>query len=178
VVPQYAVDMTGSPRGYQYAAESRPKRWRVSRAPDTKMRSVPNKAWGSSSRASVSCVPREIAKRFDHLYDRWDEDTAPLSSITQIVLHPAYQQIIGLGRLVIPLVFQKLLQEPVHWSWALSAITGESPVADEDAGNADRTRDAWLRVAREKGWSWGSAASEVLPTTRQRHVGDHKREGE
>ena len=65
-----------------------------------------------------------------------------------MAMHPAYQQIIGMGTPALPLIFQELQREPDHWFWALGAITGENPVPEEDAGDLDAMTDAWL--------SWGS----------------------
>ena len=39
-----------------------------------------------------------VEKRFKELADRWREDVLLLSSMTQMVQHPAYQEIIALGR--------------------------------------------------------------------------------
>ena len=64
-------------------------------------------------------------------------------------MHPAYQQIIGLGERALPLIFQELRREPDHWFWALAAITGKNPVPEEDAGDLEAMANDWL--------SWGDA---------------------
>ena len=64
-------------------------------------------------------------------------------------MHPAYQQIIGMGEYALPLIFQALQREPDHWFWALGAITGENPVPDAHAGDLDAMTSDWL--------SWGDA---------------------
>jgi hypothetical protein len=73
----------------------------------------------------------DLAALFQRLADEWRRETMSSSSMTDIVLHPAYQRIIGLGRQVMPLILEELQREPYHWFWALSAITGEDPAADE-----------------------------------------------
>jgi hypothetical protein len=83
-------------------------------------------------------VSEDVASRFADLADAWSRETLQLSSVTQIVLHPAYQQIIGMGPVVLPLIFARLADRPGHWFWALNAITGQNPVADEDIGNVRR----------------------------------------
>lgn len=95
---------------------------------------------------------KEVAERFAELTERWRRETGHLSSTTEIVMHPAYQQIIGLGRLALPLILRELARGPGHWDWALSAITGEDPVKTEDAGNMEVIREKWLRLADERGW--------------------------
>jgi len=67
-------------------------------------------------------------------------------------LHPAYQQIIGMGRSAIPLLLDELQQEPDHWFWALSAITGEDPVPLHMRGNVAGMTESWLKWGREHGW--------------------------
>lgn len=64
-------------------------------------------------------------------------------------MHPAYQRIIALGRDVVPLLLRDLQVEPKYWFWALSSITGEQPVADDDAGDMERMTEAWLQWGRQ-----------------------------
>lgn len=90
------------------------------------------------------------AAAFCRLRDQWECETAHLSSVTKIILHPAYQRIIGLGPSVVPLLLRELEGEPRDWFWALSAITGQQPVPAEDAGNVRRMAEAWLTWGRAK----------------------------
>jgi len=82
--------------------------------------------------------------RFSNLAKEWKESTSMLSSVTEIVIHSAYQQIIGMGPTVIPLILLSMRQEPDHWFWALKAITGEDPVSPEHRGKIGEMCDAWL----------------------------------
>src|SRR5438552_1282659 len=75
------------------------------------------------------------ARRFADLAETWKRETELLSSIQQVAMTPAYQEIIGLGQAVVPLILQDLRREPEHWFWALAAITGENPVRTESRGN-------------------------------------------
>jgi hypothetical protein len=93
-----------------------------------------------------------LERQFSALAEEWRRETAPLSSVTDIVLHPAYQRIIGMGQAALPFILTELARQPDHWFWALRAITAEDPVPDEDAGNLGRMRDAWVRLGRERGW--------------------------
>jgi len=88
--------------------------------------------------------------RFDELADIWETETRCLSSATQIVLHPAYQQIIGMGPAVLPLILRRLRDSPQHWFWALRAITGEDPIEPQDVGKVSAMTDAWLHWARAR----------------------------
>lgn len=92
-----------------------------------------------------------LSERFNTLAERWRNDTAPLSSTSQIAMHPAYQEIIGIGRDVVPLILNDMKRQPAHWFWALRSITGEDPVAETDRGKLAAMTDAWLKWGRENG---------------------------
>ena len=81
--------------------------------------------------------------RFNNLENEWKESTSILSSITEIVMHPSYQQIIGIGPSAIPFIFLSMRREPDHWFWALKAITGEDPVPNEYRGKIKKMTEAW-----------------------------------
>jgi hypothetical protein len=87
--------------------------------------------------------------RFRDLVRQWKAETEFVSSLTRMVTHPAYQQIIGMGGAALPLLLDELRREPDHWFWALRAITGEDPVAAEERGRLDAMTAAWLRWAEE-----------------------------
>jgi hypothetical protein len=90
--------------------------------------------------------------RFSMLKAEWEADTAHLSSITEISMHPAYQQIIGMGPIAIPLILSEMKKQPSHWFWALKSITGEDPVLQEHRGKIIQLTEAWLRWGREQGY--------------------------
>lgn len=96
--------------------------------------------------------PAVAKARFRELVRQWKEATAYLSSITDMSMHPAYQQIIGMGEAAVPLLFEELRREPDHWFWALKSITGEDPVAPDDRGKLDRMTHAWLEWAQAHGY--------------------------
>jgi hypothetical protein len=87
--------------------------------------------------------------KFYSLTERWIEETSLMSDLTDIALHPAYQQIIGMGRKVVPLILQELNSRPYHWFWALNAITGIDPAPK--GGNFHDARLAWLNWGHETG---------------------------
>ena len=94
----------------------------------------------------------ELEATFHALVAEWRRDTAPLSSVQDMVLHPAYQRIIGLGPDAIPLVLQELLERRDHWFWALRALTGVDPTGDDDRGRIGRMADSWLEWGRQCGY--------------------------
>jgi len=75
----------------------------------------------------------------------WRKDCAHLSSASEMATHPAYQQIIGMGREALPFILQELEREPDHWFLALRAITQEDPVPEEHRGRIKMMADDWIR---------------------------------
>src|SRR3954452_14891428 len=75
--------------------------------------------------AALSPTGESLRSRFRGLADTWSEETGDSSFIQKKVSHPAYQQIIGLGPDVVPLILHELEETPAHWFWALAAVTGE-----------------------------------------------------
>jgi hypothetical protein len=93
-----------------------------------------------------------VEQQFRKLEAQWLADTAHLSSTTRLVQHPAFQEILRLGRAVVPFMLRDLEQRPRLWVWALPDITGVNPVAAADAGNIARMSEAWLQWGRENGY--------------------------
>jgi len=89
--------------------------------------------------------PEADSARFQSLVQRWKRETAHVSNIGKKALHPAYQEIIGMGNAAIPLLLAEMRREPDDWFWALRAITGADPVPAESRGNVQEMSDAWLR---------------------------------
>lgn len=92
------------------------------------------------------------AARFKPLFERWHRDTAHLSADEDIAMHPAYQQIIGLGEKALTLILTELQTKLGHWFWALTAITGENPVPENERGSLRLMREHWLQWGRSKGY--------------------------
>lgn len=91
---------------------------------------------------------REINDLFSNLRQQWLDATMFSSSVREIIIHPAYQRIIGLGPRVLPLIFDQLQRgRSGHWFWALAAITGEDPAAGITSMTEASQR--WLNWANE-----------------------------
>jgi hypothetical protein len=88
---------------------------------------------------------------FDQLASEWKEGTEFSSSLSEIVLHPAYQRIIGLGSVALPLILRELKRQPDHWFWALRAITGQDPVPVSAYGDLKAMAHAWTEWAVRNG---------------------------
>jgi hypothetical protein len=94
----------------------------------------------------------EQQSRFTALAERWKRETAHLSNIAKKALHPAYQEIIGMGEHAVPLLLAELRRQLDDWFWALHAITGANPVPAADGGNLRAMTEAWLGWGAEHGY--------------------------
>lgn len=93
-----------------------------------------------------------LERTFHELAEQWRAETVLMSFVQDMALHPAYQQIIGLGPDAVPLILGELQREPDHWFWALNAITREDPTGPEDAGDIEKMTKKWLKWGRERGY--------------------------
>jgi|SRR6266850_4678331 len=109
--------------------------------------------WGNLAPQSLSSTEEQPPSDFVKLTEEWKRDTSHVSSPVGIAMHPSYQRIIGMGEAALSSIFSELQREPHHWFWALAAITGVNPVSPEDRGNMRMMSAAWLKWARENGWT-------------------------
>jgi hypothetical protein len=113
--------------------------------------------WGLSTSITEtdSTSQRDALKeRFQLLATTVYDECAHLSSVREVVLHPAYLQIVGMGPRAVPWLLRELEHEPGHWFWALRAITQEDPVIPENRGMIAQMAQDWLRWARGTGLRW------------------------
>lgn len=89
-------------------------------------------------------VSETLEKKFIRLRDQWKAETAHVSSTTRLVLHPAYQAIIGMGPDVVPLLLRELERRVDNWFWALHAITQADPADPGSQGDGEKIAKAWL----------------------------------
>jgi hypothetical protein len=95
-----------------------------------------------------------LATEFASLVEEWKAACGPTSSVTRMANIPAYQKIIAMGEVAIPLLLAELEREPDHWFIALHAITGADPVPKESSGRLKEMTTAWLRWGKEHGFKW------------------------
>jgi hypothetical protein len=95
---------------------------------------------------------KTLKQRFDELAEIWRAECVWTSSSHEMAMHPAYQQIIGMGPDAIPLLLDEMLHRPDHWSWALSAITGDDPVQEDHRGKIDLMARDWIAWGKENGY--------------------------
>jgi hypothetical protein len=92
-----------------------------------------------------------IGEKFKEHADKWERETAHLSSPNQMMMHPSYQAILGMGDKVVPLLLRDLQNKRRPWFWALSYLTTENPINPSDAGKMDKMIAAWVRWGKAKG---------------------------
>lgn len=86
------------------------------------------------------------AERFHRLATQWNNETAHYSVSFKRAMHPAYQQIIGMGEKALPHIFKCLREAPGRdWFWALKAISGEDAAANE--ADIEGAIQAWIHWA-------------------------------
>ena len=90
-----------------------------------------------------------LVARFRRLADQWLAATVNMSMIDDMITHPAYLEIIGMGPSALPLLLDELERAPNHWFAALIAVSGgQNPVEEDEAGDLDKMTEAWMRWAQ------------------------------
>ena len=92
----------------------------------------------------------ELEQLFRKLVEEWETETEFLSDLGKVVLHPAYQGMIGLGPQVIPLILREMQHRPLEWFWALRALTRENPA--ESCSGFQQITNAWLEWGKQQGY--------------------------
>lgn len=117
----------------------------------------PYRVVGASDVVLATEPPVDDWLKFQRLVKQWRVERGARSSITEAVLCPAYQSVIGMGPTVVPFILAQLESEgddPDHWFWALKAITGADPVNDHDRGNLRLMALAWRQLGQLQGHAW------------------------
>ena len=82
-------------------------------------------------------------KSFEDLVLEWKNDTRGLSSISEIVMHPAYQTILARGKDVLPEILHDLQKNGGVWFHALYYLADQYDAAAGTKTIADATA-AWI----------------------------------
>lgn len=90
---------------------------------------------------------------FRSLAEQWEDETEHISNLKKAIAHPAYQQIIGMGKVapdqVVSLLLRRLEETHNHWLVALHEITKQDPAPD--GANFEEAVQAWLNWGRSRG---------------------------
>jgi hypothetical protein len=94
---------------------------------------------------------RTLEQEFSELEATWLADTEFVSANDDLIAHPAYQRVIGLGPSVVPIILRQIQERPTHWFAALAALTGADPVPPEHRGDVPAMTDDWVTWGKLKG---------------------------
>lgn len=100
-------------------------------------------------------VRKNDYEKFRDLSFTWQHDHRFTSDLEKIAMHPAYQEIIGMGEKALPYIIDSMQKKPHHWFAALKAITGVDPVDDDDMGNMFEMTNAWLNWYEKRYSNYG-----------------------
>jgi hypothetical protein len=109
---------------------------------------------GPAKQAGATEPVETIEEKFRRLASVWRAETAYVSSSSDLVAHPTFQEIVGMEVPVIPLLLRELENRTGHRHRALRQITGTDPVPPSDRGDIDKAAEAWLRWGKEQGYEW------------------------
>ena len=96
----------------------------------------------------------DMKDEFNRLASEWKSGRRRGADVAQMIEHPAYRSIVGMGEQAIPLMLEELEHELDHWFPALREIAGASPIPEESKGNLAKMREAWLQWGRDEGYLW------------------------
>ena len=85
----------------------------------------------------------DTVSRFHRLVRQWRIETAYVSSTSDLFGHPAFEEIVSMGREAVPLIIDELERQPDLLVGALTRITGENPVTSADRGDVYAMVIAW-----------------------------------
>ena len=90
---------------------------------------------------------------FEILAEDWHTERGITSSLSEMILCPAYLKIIAMGSKALPLILDRLRREgddPDHWFTALTIITCQDPVPEDARGDTVQMAKAWLSWAEKR----------------------------
>ena len=117
-----------------------------------RVHSLVDKTYPVSSRAHDTSISGTRDGEFERLAAEWRADRPRGADVAQMVSHPAYERIIEMGPLAIPLILEELDREVDHWFPALHALTGADPVPEDSMGDLSAMAEAWLDWGRREGY--------------------------
>jgi hypothetical protein len=105
-----------------------------------------------SAAAAPHAMKYDVRERFRQLAAQWKEQSRHMSNVAQMAMLMPYQQIIGMGEAVVPLLLEELQRDPDQWFWALEAIAQENPVPPDAAGKVRATAEEWVAWGKRRGY--------------------------
>lgn len=103
-------------------------------------------------KGNLTAQQHKMTNRFKTLADQWRSDRRRGVDVHMMIDHPAYQEIIKMGKPAIRPILEELARKMDHWFPALYEITGATPVSEEDRGKMEKMRDAWMEWGKREGY--------------------------
>jgi len=119
----------------------------------SRFKSMLAEVWQRPDETDECCdelAAQKIEACFMKLADEWEQEVSNISSLTAIVAHPKYREIVDMKWRVVPFLISDLQRKRRFWLPALEEITGIQPFDPGDSGNTKRMIDAWVRGAKKK----------------------------
>lgn len=82
--------------------------------------------------------------RFQNLLATWQDDTMFLSSVGDIIGHPAFQAIVSMGKSVSPFIVNEIRQHPSNLVWALNLIYNHK-ITNKDV-TIEKACELWVKA--------------------------------
>lgn len=95
-------------------------------------------------------VKDRVENEFNRLAREWSASVGNISSLTAMVGHPKYREVVKLGWDVVPFLLRDLQQNKRFWLPALAEITTIRPYDPRDVGNSKRMTDSWIKWGKKK----------------------------
>ena len=108
---------------------------------------------GNGQHADAPDIDPATRQRFTELADRWETETVFLSRIDLAIKHPAHQEIVDMGELVVPLILERMREKGGHWFYALHDLTGADPIQPAERGYVSAMQEAWLEWGEANGYA-------------------------
>jgi len=100
----------------------------------------------------------DVEEQFKVLADEWEQHRQEIwysSNINDYLKHPAYQEIVHLGKPAIPLIMERYKTDSLPWGFVLQEITGIPVIKDPKSFNPARVKEEWLKWwEQNKGLDW------------------------
>jgi hypothetical protein len=99
---------------------------------------------------TVAAPAVNVESRFRQLATEWKNETGNVSSLTALIAHPKYREIVKLDWEVVPFLLRDLQDNHGFWFPALREITNITPFDPSDEGNSKRMTKAWIQWGKKK----------------------------
>jgi hypothetical protein len=100
----------------------------------------------------------DLERRLRLQSNKWEQETAHLSSPLQRMTHPSYQAILGMGtesaeskRATIHFLLMDLKNNQRDWFQALSFLTQQNPIDVKDYGKTSKMVASWVKWGEKQG---------------------------